>query len=93
MAKGKFAYASAKKNTMPFAFCVFSSSQLPGFCNFISSNSFPSTFPLHSNMGDWVKEVKVLRRTDWYLENSHRDVKYRIGDIVNHIVITIYGAK
>lgn len=29
------------------------------------------TFPLHSNMGDWVKEVKVLRSIDWYLENSH----------------------
>ena len=44
-------------------------------------------------MGDWVKMVKGLRSTDWWLQNSHRDVKYSIGSTVNNIVITAYGAK
>ena len=43
--------------------------------------------------GGWVKKVKGLRRTNWQLQNSHRDVKYSIGNIVNSIVITMYGAR
>ena len=33
-----------------------------------------------------------LRSTDWLLQNSHGDVKYSIGSVVNNIVITMYGA-
>ena len=38
-------------------------------------------------LGDWVKKVKGLRSTDWQLQNTHRDVKYSIGNIVNNIII------
>ena len=37
--------------------------------------------------------VKRLRNTKWSLQNSHGDVKYSIGNIVNSIVITRYGAR
>ena len=37
-----------------------------------------------------MKKVKGIS-TNWQLQNSHRDVKYSIGNIVNNIVITIYG--
>ena len=30
----------------------------------------------------WEKKVKELRRTNWLLQNSHRDVKYSTGNIV-----------
>ena len=43
--------------------------------------------------GGWVKKVKGLRRTNWQLQNSHRDGKYSIGNIVNNIVITMYSAR
>lgn len=39
-----------------------------------------------------VKNVKGLRNTHWYLQNSHGDIKHSIGKTVNKIVITIYGA-
>ena len=29
-------------------------------------------------IGDWVKRVKGLQRTNWQLQNSHGDVKYSI---------------
>ena len=38
-------------------------------------------------LGDWEKKVKGLRRTNWKLQNSHRDVKYSTGNRVNNIVI------
>lgn len=44
-------------------------------------------------VGDWVKEVKRLRSTNWKLLNSYKEIKYIIGNIVNTIVITIYGAR
>ena len=44
-------------------------------------------------LGGWVKKVKELRSTDWWLQNSHGDVKYSIGNIVNSTVITTYGAS
>ena len=34
-----------------------------------------------------------IRSTNGQLQNSHEDVKYSIGNIVNHIVITVYGAR
>lgn len=39
-----------------------------------------------------MKNVKGLRKTDWYLQNSDGDVKYSIGKTVNNIVITTYSA-
>ena len=44
-------------------------------------------------LGGWVKVVKGLRSTNWQLQNSHRDVKYSIGNIVDNIVITTCGAR
>ena len=40
-----------------------------------------------------MKKVKGLRSTSWQLQNSHRDIKYSIGNIVNNIVITMSGAS
>ena len=36
-------------------------------------------------LGDWEKEGKALRTTNWRVPNSHRDTKHSIGDIVNTI--------
>ena len=41
----------------------------------------------------WVKMITGLRSTNWSLQNSHGDVKYSIGNIVNNIVITVYGVR
>ena len=38
--------------------------------------------------GSWVKKVKGLRNTKWKLQNSHGDVKYSVGNIVNNIITT-----
>ena len=40
-----------------------------------------------------MKKVKGLRRKNCQLQNSHRDVKYSIGNRVNNIVTTTYGAR
>lgn len=40
-------------------------------------------------MGEKGKEVEY---TNWYLQNSHRDVKYSIWNTAN-IIVTMYGAK
>ena len=42
-------------------------------------------------MRGWVKKVEELRSTNWWLQNSHGDVKYSIGDIVDNILTTMYG--
>ena len=34
-----------------------------------------------------------IRGTNWQLQNSHEDVRYSIGNVVNNIVITKYGAS
>ena len=44
-------------------------------------------------LGGWVKKVKELRSTNWQLQNSHGDIKDSIGDIVNNILITMYGVE
>ena len=44
-------------------------------------------------LGRWVKKVKGLRNTDWLLQNSHGDVKHNTENIVNDILITMYGAR
>ena len=38
-----------------------------------------------------MKKVKGLRSTNWLLRNSDGDVKYSIRNIVNTILITMYG--
>ena len=43
--------------------------------------------------GGWVKNVNGLRSTNWLLQNSHGNVKYSIGNIVNNIIINIYGVR
>ena len=37
--------------------------------------------------------MQGLRSTDWKLLNSHGDIKYSIGNIVNNIAISIYSAR
>ena len=44
-------------------------------------------------LGDRMKKVKGLRSTNWELQNSHEDVNYSLGNIVNDIVTTRYGAR
>ena len=39
------------------------------------------------------EKVKGLRSTSLWLQNRPRDVKYSVGDTVNHIVMTTYGAR
>ena len=38
-------------------------------------------------LGKWVEKVKELRRTNCLLQNTHRDVKYSVRNIVKNIVI------
>ena len=40
-----------------------------------------------------MKEVKGLRSTDWHLQNSHKDVKYSTGNVVNNTAISMNGAS
>ena len=35
-----------------------------------------------------MKKAMGLRSTTWWLQNSHRNVEYSIGNRVNHIVVT-----
>ena len=44
-------------------------------------------------LGGCVGKVKGLRSTNWQLQNSHGDVKYSVGYIVNNIVMTTYGVR
>ena len=44
-------------------------------------------------LGGRVKKVEGLRSTHWLLQNSHGDVKYSIGNTVNNILMTTYGAR
>ena len=38
--------------------------------------------------GEGIKKYKLAA-----IKNTHRDVKYNVENIVNNIVITIYGAR
>ena len=51
------------------------------------------TFQMGGRLGGWVKKAKGLRSTNWLLQNSHGDVKYRIRNIVNNIVLSMYGVR
>ena len=42
-------------------------------------------------LGGWVKKMKGLRSTNWYLQ-FNEDVKYSTGNIVKNI-ITVYGVR
>ena len=44
-------------------------------------------------LGDWMKKVKGLGSTSWGFQNSHRDLKYSLGNVVTNIVITMHGAR
>ena len=44
-------------------------------------------------IGRLSEKVRSLRSIDWQLQNSHGDVKYSMGNIVNNTVITMYGAS
>ena len=39
--------------------------------------------------GGWVKKMKGLKNTNWLLQNSHGDVIYSIGNIVNTLITTV----
>ena len=41
----------------------------------------------------WVKKVKALRSTNWWLPNSHRNIKYNTGNIADNIVINMCGER
>ena len=45
---------------------------------------------LPEGKGGCVKQVEGLRSTNWQLQNSHGDVKYRLGFIINNTVITVW---
>ena len=42
-------------------------------------------------LGVWVRKVKGLKRTNWWLQNSLRSVKYGIGNIFTSTVLTLCG--
>ena len=42
---------------------------------------------MEGELGQCAKKVKGLRSTNWLLQNSHWDVKYGIGNIVNNNLI------
>ena len=44
-------------------------------------------------VGGWVKKMIGLGCTNWQLQNSHGDVKYSIGNIVDNTVIITYGVR
>ena len=37
--------------------------------------------------------MKGLKSTNWQLQSSHGDVKYSVGNVVNNVLITMYGAR
>ena len=39
------------------------------------------------------EKVRGLRSINWLLQNSHRDVKYSTGNIVNNILVTMYSVR
>ena len=42
-------------------------------------------------LGDWVEKVKRFNKL--VVTKRHGNTKYSIGNIVNNIVITMYGAR
>ena len=56
-------------------------------------NTVIHTEQKRGELGDWVKEVKELRRTNQQLQNSCGDIKHGLRDLDNAIVITMRGAR
>ena len=52
---------------------------------------------LQINICNYENIFKILLRKSLYknlkVQNSHRDAKYSIGDIVNNIVIMMFGVR
>ena len=44
-------------------------------------------------LGGLGEKVKGLGSSSWFLQNSHRDVKYSIGNTVSNSVITMNRAR
>ena len=42
---------------------------------------------------DGCEKGKGIKSTNWLLRNSPGDVKYSMGNVVNNIVITMYGVR
>lgn len=40
-----------------------------------------------------MEKVEALGSTMWQLQSSHEDIKYRIGNLVNNIEITVYCVR
>ena len=40
-----------------------------------------------------MKKVKGLRSTYWWLQDSHRDVEYSIGNIIHNIIVTSLSVR
>ena len=49
--------------------------------------------PERMGVGRLDKKGEGIKKYNWYLQNSPRDVKYILGNIGNNIVITMYGAR
>lgn len=47
--------------------------------------------PFNWSVKELGEKGEGLRSTDWKLQNSHGDVKYTTGNIVNNIIM--YGAR
>ena len=43
--------------------------------------------------GNWVNQVMLLTSAYWPLETRQEDVRESIGNLVNNIVMSIYGAR
>ena len=107
--RGKEGGREWEKHQCVVASCTASTGDLarnPGMCPDWESNQRPlgsqastqSTQPHQPGhkvylFTSWVKGVKGLGSKDWQEQNSHGDVKYSIGNIVNNTVITRYGAR
>lgn len=46
-----------------------------------------------ARVGDGWEKVRGLGSTNWQVQNSHREVKYSIGNIVHNIVIAMYDVR
>lgn len=43
--------------------------------------------------GGLGEKDEALRSTDWWFQNTHRDIKYSMRNIVTNIVIAVYDAR
>ena len=44
-------------------------------------------------MPAWVRKVKGLSATNWWFQNSHRDVGYRIRSVVSDTWVSMCEAR